>query len=274
MGEEFGPVSLSELKRLAEEGTVSADAFVRKGKDGDWICADRLNFDAVEPLEDEQQVGQQPAQTRDDSVSFRCSCGESFRVKAALAGKRARCQKCGNRITIPEPTPAAAIIPPARPELASEAEDEKRRVSTHQGINRLDSVETKQYDGIGRASYFFANLGINGLSTFGNYALSRYVAGGAPAMVLIGLLLHIGAVVWMFSVTVGRLRNIGMSGWWSLLMLFFPVGTIIINVGCLILPQGYRNTRKLDTAAEIIAGIIIVFPLSLLLLLFFAMAAS
>jgi len=42
MGEEFGPVSPSELRQLAQTSTISADTLVRKGTDGDWVRAERV----------------------------------------------------------------------------------------------------------------------------------------------------------------------------------------------------------------------------------------
>ena len=42
MGEEFGPVSSSELRGLAQTSQISPDTLVRKGVDGDWIRAERV----------------------------------------------------------------------------------------------------------------------------------------------------------------------------------------------------------------------------------------
>ena len=42
-----------------------------------------------------------------------------------------------------------------------------------------------------------------------------------------------------------RLRNIGNSGWWTLMMFVHPVH-IILAIKCFVCPQGYRYNKKLD----------------------------
>jgi hypothetical protein len=42
MGEEFGPVSPSQLKQLALARQVLQDTLVRKGTEGDWVLAERV----------------------------------------------------------------------------------------------------------------------------------------------------------------------------------------------------------------------------------------
>lgn len=42
MGEEIGPISSTELRTLAQRGTISADTPVRKGQNGTWIPANRV----------------------------------------------------------------------------------------------------------------------------------------------------------------------------------------------------------------------------------------
>lgn len=51
MGEERGPVSASELRRLAREGGINEDTFVRKGLEHDWVLAERIKglFDQPNP---------------------------------------------------------------------------------------------------------------------------------------------------------------------------------------------------------------------------------
>jgi uncharacterized membrane protein YhaH (DUF805 family) len=59
------------------------------------------------------------------------------------------------------------------------------------------------------------------------------------------------AVACLFGLVVERLRNIGMSGWWSLLILV-PIANIILGVKCLIYQEGYQDTKKLDRTGKII----------------------
>ena len=42
MGDVFGPVPPSELKRLAQATRITPDTLVRKGADGDWLLAERV----------------------------------------------------------------------------------------------------------------------------------------------------------------------------------------------------------------------------------------
>src|SRR4051812_48107780 len=42
MGVTEGPVSPSELRRLAQEGRIDSSTLIRKGVDGDWMYADRV----------------------------------------------------------------------------------------------------------------------------------------------------------------------------------------------------------------------------------------
>jgi hypothetical protein len=42
MGEQVGPVSVSELRNLAQHGTISSDTLVRQSPDGVWVLAERL----------------------------------------------------------------------------------------------------------------------------------------------------------------------------------------------------------------------------------------
>ncbi len=42
MGEQLGPVSSSELKRLARSGTIDPDTHLRNGNEGEWVLAGRV----------------------------------------------------------------------------------------------------------------------------------------------------------------------------------------------------------------------------------------
>lgn len=43
MGEQVGPVSGTELRKLAQHGTINRDTQVRKGSNGNWVPAERVN---------------------------------------------------------------------------------------------------------------------------------------------------------------------------------------------------------------------------------------
>jgi hypothetical protein len=43
MGEQVGPISSAELRKLAQQGTVSRDTLVKNAPDGIWVPAVRVN---------------------------------------------------------------------------------------------------------------------------------------------------------------------------------------------------------------------------------------
>ncbi len=111
--------------------------------------------------------------------------------------------------------------------------------------NQAVSVSQNNYGGIGRLYYFLGNIGLWLLCTFlelFDLSIINILVGGVLTFVLV----------------VQRLRNIGMSGWWSLLILV-PIANLFITVPCLVYPEGYHHTKKLDTAGRVIVVIMIVF---------------
>jgi uncharacterized membrane protein YhaH (DUF805 family) len=106
-----------------------------------------------------------------------------------------------------------------------------------------------RYGGIGRLGYWlgcFAMLAI--------YVVFRLADRGAGEL---GFAIVINFVL-SFVLVVSRLRNIGMSSWWALLLLV-PCAGIFVGVPCAICPEGYQDTKKLDTAGRVLAGIFIAF---------------
>jgi hypothetical protein len=53
-----------------------------------------------------------------------------------------------------------------------------------------------------------------------------------------------------------RLMNIGMNPWWCLLMLV-PIANLLVGIRCLICPEGYADTKKLDTAGKVVTFIVL-----------------
>jgi uncharacterized membrane protein YhaH (DUF805 family) len=126
-------------------------------------------------------------------------------------------------------------------------------------------TEQKHYGGIRRIGYFFGMLGAGVLSTACNVATE-----GEPSVALLGLAV---VNVLAFILVVNRLHNIGMSGWWSLLILV-PIANIYIGIKCLVCPEGYEDTKTLDTAGKIIAGIFIGFVVFVIVSLVVALSGS
>jgi uncharacterized membrane protein YhaH (DUF805 family) len=94
------------------------------------------------------------------------------------------------------------------------------------------------------------------------YLLSTFVAGfvgglfmsnssSAPLGNLI-IILGVGVAL------VLRLRDIGHSGWWALLM-FVPIGNLVIGIMAFYAPRGYAITKKADTAMKVLGWITLGF---------------
>ena len=118
----------------------------------------------------------------------------------------------------------------------------------------------KEYGGIPRHSYIIYSIGIG---TF--WMIESFRQQGLAAAWLVAVL-GLGAA---FCVTVPRLHNLGMSGWWSLLLLV-PILNILLTVRCSAFPEGYADHRQLDLAARVILGCILallVIPLGLVMVL-------
>ncbi len=63
------------------------------------------------------------------TISFSCKCGKELKAKEALAGKRAKCPRCGAVLVIPVPCDGAAVIrslgaAAAEPSVADRPRDE------------------------------------------------------------------------------------------------------------------------------------------------------
>jgi uncharacterized membrane protein YhaH (DUF805 family) len=105
----------------------------------------------------------------------------------------------------------------------------------------------KRYGGISRLGYFLYSILICEVLMIG---LSRQPD---PAKVFWVDVLCIGAT---FCITAARLHNVGVSGWWSLLLLV-PIVNILLGVRCSIFPEGYADHRQLDFAAKVILWLIL-----------------
>jgi hypothetical protein len=120
------------------------------------------------------------------------------------------------------------------------------------------------YGGIGRTTFFLLVLGIICLLNIGS-------------IVTLLLWQGFGVIVQDFSSNLGfpiamiflflslltvhhRLKNIGMSPSWSLTM-FVPVVNFFMLAACLILPEGFAKTKKLDGAGRFLLGVLGLFLL-------------
>ena len=107
------------------------------------------------------------------------------------------------------------------------------------------AATTRHYGGLRRLPYF-------GIGIVLQLAQIGLAATGNEGLILAGLGVGIiGAIV----TAVLRTQNIGGNKWWGLLIIV-PLANLIIAVRCLIYPEGYADTRELDTAGKVIAGIL------------------
>lgn len=107
----------------------------------------------------------------------------------------------------------------------------------------------KRYEGTRRIGYW---LGMLVFTLIANTTLNTSVEKN-PYLFAFGLFVIVPCLL---SLTVSRLHNIGISGWWAMLA-FVPIANLFVGVPCAMCPEGYKDTKKLDIAGKIIAGIFI-----------------
>lgn len=129
------------------------------------------------------------------------------------------------------------------------------------------AVSQKSYGGIPRSAYFFGMLGL-GVVNLGVVAVGQADPGGA----LLAFIVIIVLIVPSFVLVVKRLQNIGMSGWWSLLILV-PIANLFVGLRCVMCPEGYQDTKQLDTAGKVIGGTFIGVLVTILLVVIIASLA-
>jgi len=115
-------------------------------------------------------------------------------------------------------------------------------------LNAEGYKQEKNYGGIRRLGYFFGMIGVAVIN-----AVFTGAAQGESGIAFLGLII---TVVASFILVVNRLHNIGKSGWLSLLIIV-PIANLFVGIPCLIFPEGYQDTKKLDTAGKVIVGILI-----------------
>lgn len=112
---------------------------------------------------------------------------------------------------------------------------------------RLQSRQQPRYGGISRLVYFLSTIGLSLL-----FIVLMNVTGTVAFWFVINAFVSAISLVLIAY----RLRNVGMSGWWSLLALA-PVGNLLIFVRCILCPEGYNHTKVMDMSGKITAGVII-----------------
>lgn len=102
------------------------------------------------------------------------------------------------------------------------------------------------FPGIGRLLFFVLFISVNIIG----FAL-LFVTTKEGDRSFMGVLM----IVAVFAPVIYRLKNIGRNTTWSLLILV-PIINLIVILPCLILPEGYDFTKKLDKASKIIVAAI------------------
>src|SRR5512138_2069339 len=110
----------------------------------------------------------------------------------------------------------------------------------------LQNVQQKQHAGIRRLAYFGGMLGLAVLQQVCEAATGREFGVASLGYIVVILL--------ALALVVSRLRNIGMNRWWSLLALV-PIAGCYVLIKCLVCPEGYEATKRLDRTGKGIAGI-------------------
>jgi len=112
----------------------------------------------------------------------------------------------------------------------------------------------KIYGGIGRALYIVLTLAL-----FLMYMVAIAIVPESPSAASAALATLAVLLLYMVLSLIPvyyRLKNVGMNPFCCLLSLI-PIVSIFISLRCLMCPEGYADTKQLDLAGKIIAGIVI-----------------
>ena len=119
-----------------------------------------------------------------------------------------------------------------------------------------DTILTDEHPGLDRLNYFLITFGLI-------LVLSAAMIWSGPQSIF-GQILNIALMIGLVIARVYRLKNIGLSQWWSFLM-YVPFVNLAFSIFVLAAPPGFGQTRQFDRTGYAIIGVII----ALFLLLFF-----
>ena len=119
-----------------------------------------------------------------------------------------------------------------------------------------DTILTDENPGLDRLNYFLITFGLI-------LVLSAAMMWSGPQSIF-GQILNIALMIGLVIARVYRLKNIGLSQWWSFLM-YVPFVNLVFSIFVLAAPPGFGQTRQFDRTGYAIIGVII----ALFLLLFF-----
>jgi uncharacterized membrane protein YhaH (DUF805 family) len=174
------------------------------------------------------------------SETFVCEHGKAWVRVSDLLASIAR-QGTSNALNVNH----KGVAPPVSAGGVTKAAD----VASHE-------VDDWEYDGFGRLNFGFLTIGI---AVFGGIVSALTRSDWFGVLVALGL---------MFLPTIERLKNIGRSRAWSLLLLVPLIGTCLTAL-CLVLPPGFENHKTLDAPAKVmivLAAVAAYLTLTLVLL--------
>ncbi|RMF86877.1 MAG: hypothetical protein D6741_21325 [Planctomycetota bacterium] len=122
---------------------------------------------------------------------------------------------------------------------------------------------------MGRLQYFLTMLG----AAFGIIFVAGLIGSMTPNPAVVAIGAQILIVLVQLVLMAQRLQNIGWSPALAFLSLV-PVAGAVIGLALLILPEGYADTKRLDTAGKIVLGLVLGFIGLMLLVIVLALAAG
>jgi len=155
------------------------------------------------------------------------------------------------------PQPSATISNTsnsAAPASMNPYEPPRAAVPTHSEFRDAGALTT-EYSGIKRLNYFVRNVILLVLLfVFIGLAITTYPDDNAYSIILalVGLLIFL---VFYIRFALLRIRNMGASGWWLLLMLV-PLASNVLAIALLSCPEGFAHHKKMDTTGIIVAVIL------------------
>ena len=122
------------------------------------------------------------------------------------------------------------------------------------------------YGGIGRLAYFGLSILISIVSNAVTLLIANLVTPDQTTTLIVGGVVALLNLIASVTVTVLRLKNLGMNGFW-VLGLIVPILNLVIAVRLIAAPEGYADHKTLDTAGKWIVGIFIgLFVLALVMI--------
>lgn len=123
-----------------------------------------------------------------------------------------------------------------------------------------NEVESLQYPGINRLTFFLGSLGIIILMVIGLAATLGFgsIEDEDPDIGPVFVIVTVAGMIGIIVLAVLRVRNVGKSGWWYLTILI-PIYNIWTQIVVAAAPTGYEDTGEFDTAGKVIAGLYIAY---------------